>query len=93
MSGSRRELLIGIGATVLDGTVLGAGCLVAAGAVVRPGTRAEPGTLLAGVPAKAVRMVTAADRAYVTRIVGYYTALARRHERGEFDGAALPGGS
>ena len=82
--------LIGIGATVLDGAVLGAGCLVAAGAVVRPEWRAEPGTLLAGVPARAVRPVTAADRAYITRIVGYYTDLARRHLHGEFDGPEEP---
>lgn len=79
--------LIGIGATVLDGAVLGEGSLVAAGAVVRPGTRVAAGMMVAGVPARVVRPVTDAERAYVTRIVAAYRKLARRHAGGQFDGA------
>jgi len=79
-----RRSLIGIGATVLDGAVLGEGCMVAAGAVVRPGDQIEPGTLVAGVPAKPIRRVTAADTAYIGRIVAAYQELAQRHLKGEF---------
>jgi carbonic anhydrase/acetyltransferase-like protein (isoleucine patch superfamily) len=80
--------LIGIGATVLDGAVLGAGCIVAAGAVVRPGDTVAPGTLVAGVPARHVRPVTAADTAYISHIVETYRKLAERHGNGEFEGPA-----
>ena len=79
--------LIGIGATVLDGAVLGEGCLVAAGAVVRPGEQVAAGMMVAGVPARVVRPVSDAERAYVTRIVAAYRELAQQHAAGRFDGA------
>ena len=79
--------LIGIGATVLDGAVLGEGCLVAAGAVVRPESRIAAGSLVAGVPARVVRPVSEAERAYIDRIVSTYRELARQHAAGRFDGA------
>ena len=83
--------LIGIGATVLDGAVLGEGCLVAAGAVVRPGEQVAPGMMVAGVPARGMRPVSDAKRAYITRIVAAYRRLARQHADGQFDGPPLPG--
>ena len=81
--------LIGIGATVLDGAVLGEGCLVAAGAVVRPDSRVAAGSMVAGVPARVVRPVSEAERAYIERIVGTYRELARQHACGRFDGAPV----
>ena len=83
--------LIGIGATVLDGAVLGEGCLVAAGAVVRPESQVAAGTMVAGVPARVVRPVSAAERAYIARIVTAYRELARQHAGGRFDGAPVEG--
>ncbi|MEM9177900.1 MAG: gamma carbonic anhydrase family protein [Myxococcota bacterium] len=53
--------LIGIGAIVLDGAVIGENALVAAGAVVRPTQVVPPETLFAGVPAKAIRPLTAEE--------------------------------
>lgn len=50
--------LIGIGASVLDGAVVGEYSLVGAGAVVREGFIVPPRTLVAGVPAKIVRELT-----------------------------------
>ena len=84
--------LVGIGATVLDGAVLGAGCLVAAGAVVRPGKEVAPGMMVAGVPARVIRPVSDAERAYIARIVAAYRRLARQHAAGLFDGPP-PAGS
>ena len=81
--------LIGIGATVLDGAVLGQGCLVAAGAVVRPESRVAAGSMVAGVPARVVRPVSAAERDYIARIVAAYRELARQHAAGRFDGAPV----
>jgi len=49
--------LIGMGAILLGGSVIGAECIVAAGAVVREGFRVPDRTLVAGVPARVVRAV------------------------------------
>lgn len=57
------ECLIGIGATVLDGAVIGAQTLVGAGAVVTPGTVVPPGSMVLGAPAKVKRALTPEERA------------------------------
>lgn len=55
------EVLIGMGARVLNNARIGAGSIVAAGAVVPEGTVVPPHTLWAGVPAKLKRNLTAKD--------------------------------
>jgi len=50
--------LIGMGATILNGAVIGEGALIAAGALVTEGKVIEPGVLVAGVPAKVIRILT-----------------------------------
>ena len=56
------EVLIGIGAIVLNGAKVGAGAIVAAGALVPEGMEVSPNTLVMGMPAKARRAVTAEER-------------------------------
>jgi carbonic anhydrase/acetyltransferase-like protein (isoleucine patch superfamily) len=46
----------------MNGAVIGTGSLVAAGAVVLEGTIVPPGSLVAGVPAKVRRELTAEER-------------------------------
>ena len=46
------QVLIGMGAVVLDRAQVGEGCIVAAGAVVPPGMIVPPDTMVAGVPAR-----------------------------------------
>ena len=46
------NVLIGIGAKVLDGAKIGENCLIAAGAVVRENTEIPPYSLVTGVPGK-----------------------------------------
>ncbi len=50
--------LIGIGAVLLDGSIVEENAMVAAGAVVRPGFIVPSGKLAAGVPAKIIRDLT-----------------------------------
>ncbi len=61
------RVLIGMGAKVLDNSVVESDSLIAAGAVVREGFRVPTGTLVAGVPAKVVRELTEAERASVAQ--------------------------
>ncbi|NMM49317.1 gamma carbonic anhydrase family protein [Marinigracilibium pacificum] len=49
------NVLIGMGAIVMDGVRVEEGAVVAAGAVVLAGTIVEKGTIYAGVPAKKVK--------------------------------------
>jgi carbonic anhydrase/acetyltransferase-like protein (isoleucine patch superfamily) len=53
--------LVGIGAVVLDHAVIGEGAIVAAGSVVLSHTVVEAGCIYAGVPARFVKKVDAAQ--------------------------------
>src|SRR5438046_10072131 len=55
-------VLVGMGATVLNGAHIGAGSLVAAQALVPQGMQVPPGSLVAGVPAKVKRQLTDEER-------------------------------
>jgi carbonic anhydrase/acetyltransferase-like protein (isoleucine patch superfamily) len=49
------NVLIGMGAIVMDNCVIGSNSVIAAGAVVLENTKVEPGSVWAGVPAKKVK--------------------------------------
>ena len=50
--------LIGMGATVMDGSTIGENCIVGAGSLVTPSTTIQPGCLVIGSPAKVKRKLT-----------------------------------
>lgn len=52
------NVLIGMGAIVMDHAVVESNCLIAAGAVVLENTRCESGYIYAGVPAKKVKALS-----------------------------------
>ncbi len=49
------NVLIGMGAIVMDNAVIGENCIIAAGAVVLENTVVESGSIYAGIPAKKVK--------------------------------------
>ena len=51
------EVLVGMGAIILDGAVIRKGSVIAAGAVVLSGMVTEPGWIYAGMPAKKIKQV------------------------------------
>jgi carbonic anhydrase/acetyltransferase-like protein (isoleucine patch superfamily) len=53
------NVLIGMGAIVMDGVTIGSGSIIAAGAVVLENTVVPPGSIFAGVPAKKVKDISA----------------------------------
>jgi carbonic anhydrase/acetyltransferase-like protein (isoleucine patch superfamily) len=57
------EVLIGMGAIILDGAVVGKQSLIGAKALVTQGTKIPPGSLVLGAPAKVVRQLTPKERA------------------------------
>lgn len=59
------ECLVGMGATILDGAVVGAQSIVGANALVTQGTVIPPGSMVLGAPAKVTRALTAEERAHL----------------------------
>jgi carbonic anhydrase/acetyltransferase-like protein (isoleucine patch superfamily) len=69
------ECLIGMGATILDGAVIGRGSIVGAHALVTGGVRIPPGSLVLGTPAKVVRPLSAAEIAGIRTWADHYVEL------------------
>lgn len=57
------EVLIGMGAIILDGAEIGARSIIGANALVTGGTRIPPGSLVIGSPAKVVRQLSHEEQA------------------------------
>jgi carbonic anhydrase/acetyltransferase-like protein (isoleucine patch superfamily) len=69
------EVLIGIGAIVLNGAKIGAGAVVAAGALVPEGMEVPPRMLVMGTPAKMRREVTPEEQARFRKNCNNYVYL------------------
>ena len=52
------NVLVGMGAIVMDNAEIGSNSIIAAGAVVLEGTKVEAGTIYAGVPARKVKDIS-----------------------------------
>lgn len=70
------NVLIGMGAMVMDGVVVQSGAIVAAGAVVLENTIVEANSIYAGVPAKKVKTVEGKNKEMLTRIAKNYIKYA-----------------
>jgi carbonic anhydrase/acetyltransferase-like protein (isoleucine patch superfamily) len=57
------EVLVGMGAVILDGAVIGKQSLIGAKALVTQGMKIPPGSLVLGAPAKIVHALTKKERA------------------------------
>ncbi len=69
--------LIGMGAIVLNRAVIGADCIVGAGALVTEGKEFPAGSLIVGSPARAVRQLDEATRAFLPVSAQHYVAKAK----------------
>lgn len=70
------NVLIGIGAIILDDAVIGTNSVIAAGAVVLPGTKVESGSIYAGMPARKVKDITDEMREVIQRTARNYPMYA-----------------
>ncbi len=71
------NVLIGIGATVLDHAVIGSNSIIAANSLVLTGTIVEPNSIYAGVPAKKVKDIEPEQsREMVQKIANNYLMYA-----------------
>lgn len=84
------RVLIGIGATVLDGAVIEDEVMLGAGALVPPGKRLASGFLYVGAPAKAARPLSDAERAFFTYSANNYVKLKDAYLTEQIDQRAHP---
>jgi carbonic anhydrase/acetyltransferase-like protein (isoleucine patch superfamily) len=71
------RVLVGIGATVLDGVVVEDEVTIGAGAVVTPGKRLESGGLYVGNPARRVRDLAPEEIARIPVMAAWYVELKK----------------
>ncbi len=72
------NVLIGMGATVLNGARIGAGSLIGAGALITEGKQIPPGSLVMGSPGRVVRELDADTIARLELSARHYAANAAR---------------
>jgi len=73
------EVLIGMGAIVLDGSVIGERSIIGAGALVTGGTIIPPGSLVIGSPAKVVRTLSLDEQAKVKAWAEKYVVQSKKY--------------
>lgn len=73
------EVLVGMGATLLDGVEVGARSIIGAHALVTQHTKIPPGSLVLGSPAKIVRQLDLAEQRSLKSWAEKYVALSRRY--------------
>lgn len=70
------NVLIGMGAIVMDDAVIGSNSVIAAGAIVLPGTKVESGSIYAGIPAKRIKDIGDEMKAVIQRTAKNYPMYA-----------------
>jgi carbonic anhydrase/acetyltransferase-like protein (isoleucine patch superfamily) len=73
------DVLIGMGAIVMNGAVIGTGSIVAAGALVPEGVVVPPRSMVVGAPGRVRRETTEHERALIALGAGSYVDLAKVH--------------
>lgn len=74
------EVLVGMGAILLDGVEIGARTIIGAGALVTGGKKIPAGSLVIGSPARVVRTLTLEEQTDIKRWAEKYVALSRAYQ-------------
>jgi carbonic anhydrase/acetyltransferase-like protein (isoleucine patch superfamily) len=72
-------VLVGMGATVMDGAVVRTRAMIGAGSLVPPGKVLESGFLYLGTPARQIRRLTDAELAWLEASAQHYIELKNRY--------------
>ncbi len=74
------EVLVGMGAIILDGAEIGARSIIGAGALITGGKKIPPGSLVLGSPAKVVRALSLEEQAGIKVWAEKYVALSKEYK-------------
>lgn len=83
------EVLVGMGAIILDGAHIGPRCIIAAGALVTKRTVVPEGSLVIGSPARIIRPLTAEEKQGNARLAVKYVEVSRRYRDLGLGGTAI----
>ena len=84
------EVLVGMGAIVMDGARIGARSIVAAGSLVPKGMQVPSGSLVMGSPGRVVRTLSLEEQGGIRHWADKYIAVAAAHR--EFHGRTISAG-
>jgi len=73
------DVLVGMGAIVMNRARVGTGAIVGAGALVPEGAEIPAGSMAVGVPARVVRPTRDDERAAIRASAAHYVAMIGRH--------------
>jgi gamma-carbonic anhydrase len=73
------EVLVGMGAIILDGAEIGARSIIGAGALVTGGKKIPPGSLVVGSPGKVVRQLSLEEQAGIRTWADRYVEVSRAY--------------
>jgi gamma-carbonic anhydrase len=82
------EVLVGMGAIILDGAEVGPRCVIAAGALVTKGARIPEGSLVVGSPGRVVRMLSSDEQRANAALALKYVEVSRRYRELGLNSAA-----
>ncbi len=74
----KNEVLVGMGAIVLDGAEIGERSIIGAGALVTGGTIIPPGSLVIGSPAKVVKTLSLDEQVKIKTWAEKYVRVSRK---------------
>ena len=77
------EVLIGMGAIVLDGAEIGARSMIGAKTLITAGMKVPPGSLVLGSPGKVVRQLSPEEQAALKGWALKYVEVAKRYRSAE----------
>lgn len=83
------EVLVGMGAILLDGCHIGLRSIIAAGAVVPKGMIVPEGSLVIGTPGRIIRSLTEDERAANRQLAAKYVEVSNRFRAAGFHSAPL----
>jgi carbonic anhydrase/acetyltransferase-like protein (isoleucine patch superfamily) len=73
------EVLVGMGAVILDGAEIGARSIIGAGALVTRGKKIPSGSLVLGSPAQVVRSLSTEEQASMKVLAQKYVMVSRAY--------------
>ena len=73
------EVLVGMGAILLDGAEIGPRCIIAAGALVTKGMQIPEGSLVVGSPGRVVRQLSLEEQRANAALAMKYVEVSRRY--------------
>ncbi|MDD1699998.1 MAG: gamma carbonic anhydrase family protein [Methanoregula sp.] len=73
------NVLVGMGAIVLNGAIIGEGSLIGAGAVITEGMEVPAGSVVVGIPARIIKQTNDAQTQHILNNASAYIELAREY--------------